>query len=165
MPDNLLLAYGAEELAQVAHSEDLAQIAPELMRLTIESGDRSSYTAEEIAAADEAMQRIQDALSRATAQMDGYLAAQYTLPLDAAVISGSAIPHHCGVIARYLLRVNDPEGNEETTPAAKRHKHSMMWLEDVAAGKVVLGGQLPTKPAGDMPVLSSAMKINWSLMP
>lgn len=71
-----------DALAQYAGPLDQAAVTGALLRLTIEGGDRSAYSAEEQAAADDAKARIDKMISIAESKVDGYLlGGKYTTPL------------------------------------------------------------------------------------
>lgn len=71
-----------ERLAQWAGPLDQVVVEGALLRLTIEGGDRSAYTAEQQAAADDALERINSMIDSAVSVVDGYLiSGGYTTPL------------------------------------------------------------------------------------
>lgn len=155
-PDDLVAWHGADELSRMATPADLATVTPELLRATIAGSDRSTWTAEEQAAADAALAAIQAALKDASRQMDGYLQARHPLPLAAAVVAGSPLPRICGDVARWLLF-----GRRVTEEVASRHDKAMAWLRDLAAGRVAL--PVPQAPATGLgaPVMSAQPRRGW----
>jgi phage gp36-like protein len=127
---------GARELAQVASDEHRPVVDSALMELTLTGGDRSEYDAEDIAAADDALARIDEAIADADGLIDGYLAKRgYTLPLN---------PVHRLVttwsrdITRYLLH-KDRLTAESNDPIYRNYKDAIRSLEKVAAGTLSLG--------------------------
>ncbi|HDS8578256.1 TPA: DUF1320 family protein [Klebsiella variicola] len=82
---------------------------------------------------------IDAALTDATALMDSYIVARYTLPLT---VVPATLPQVCGVIAWYYL--NDVRATEQAT---QRYKDAIRWLEGVRDGKIPLG----TDAAGASP--------------
>jgi phage gp36-like protein len=74
---------------------------------------------------------IVDALGDATALMDSYIVARYTLPLS---VAPATLPQVCCVIAWYYL--NDIRATEQAT---QRYKDAIRWLEGVRDGKIPLG--------------------------
>ena len=98
---------GARELAEVATATHEHIVAAELMEATLQGGDRSAWSADEIAVADDALQRIDDAVSDAQATIDGFLGKRGYLPLN-------PVPGHC-----YRL---DP-GDCSVLPAQGQNPH------------------------------------------
>lgn len=140
---------GALELAQVASDAHGAVVDAALMEATLLDGDRSAYTADQIAAADSARARIEQATVEAGAVIDGYLGRRYTLPLAAAP---PILATWARSIARYRLhasRISD----DRTDPVARDYRDAVRFLEQVAAGKFSLGTGDPERTsaaAGDV---------------
>ncbi|MFT4190843.1 MAG: DUF1320 domain-containing protein [Comamonas sp.] len=136
---------GARELAQVAGS--LAQPVRDdaLMDATLRAADRSAWTVAEVAAADAALARIDDAVAEAGAVIDGFLSQRgYTLPLTLPATSTgkSLLTSWCRAIARYLLnksRVTD----ESKDPVARDYRDALKMLQLMASGKLSLGADDP----------------------
>lgn len=134
-----------EALAQYAGPLDQAAVTGALLRLTIEGGDRSAYTAEEQAAADDAVTRIEKMIGIAESRVDGYLkGGNYSTPLtdvpesikqDVAAIAvyhlaadrategvrtamDDAI-HHLAAVSKGTVRLSaDAEGDDAETHSA-----------------------------------------------
>ncbi len=66
---------GARELALAASSDTAPVVAYALMDATLRGADRSAWTPEQLAAADAALARVQDAVAEAGALIDGHLGA------------------------------------------------------------------------------------------
>lgn len=132
-PTNMMLWFGAKELAEITGLDDLTPVPPTLMRLTIEEGNRTAYSNDEIAAADAALARLQAALDDAGRLMEAQLARRYTLPLDNAVIQQSPLPRICGDLARMLLQDDFSPGEPK-----ERHLRALQWLRDLADGRTEL---------------------------
>lgn len=130
---DLLLWYGAKELAQIAVPDDLPVVGADLLRLTIEAGDLDAFTDERIAAAQVGLTRMERALSDAQQLMNSYLALRYGLPLADALIANSALPRTCGAIARRLLH-QDRVPQEVMTG----YEMALSWLKDLATGQAEL---------------------------
>ncbi|MBF0180717.1 MAG: DUF1320 domain-containing protein [Magnetococcales bacterium] len=130
---DLLLWYGARELAQCAVPDDLPAIGADLMRLTIAEGDRTPFTPEEIAAADAGLAAIQAALTDAARLIDSYLATRHTLPLAADLAESSGLSRVCGALARRFL-------HHDQTPeeVARGYDQALAWLRDVGQGRAEL---------------------------
>lgn len=130
---HMLTWFGAKELAEVAVPDDHSAVSGELMRLTIEGGDRSGYPAEEIVSADLALQRILAVIEEGGRMLESYLAHRYPLPLDEATIVASPLPRVCSVLALTLLY-------DDQLPVSvdQRQQRTLSWLHDLAAGRVEL---------------------------
>lgn len=131
---------GARELAQVATAEHLRMVPYQLMEATLRGADRSSWSADEVVAADDALQRIEDAVAQAESLIDGYLARRgYGLPLSPVpdLVTGWARD-----IARYLLH-KDRGGKEDTDPVVRAYRDALKFLELTATGKFSLGALDP----------------------
>ena len=140
---------GARELALAASSDTAPVVAYALMDATLRGADRSAWTPEQVAAADAALQRVQDAVAEAGAVIDGYLAQRgYALPLSLPPTSTgkSLLTAWARSIARYLLngqRITD----ESKDPVARDYRDALKMLGQLAAGKLSLGGTDPAAPA------------------
>jgi len=135
-----LMAYaGADELAQVATPTDLSVVTGALMRLTVDAGDRSAFTAPEIAAADAALVNINQSLTDASEIVDGHLEARYTLPL-------SPVPKVLRVFTMDLarFRLHDQNAPDEVSG---RYKTAAKFLENLAKGAITLGAGDPNQGA------------------
>lgn len=131
---------GARELAQVATAEHLRMVPFELMEATLRGTDRSSWTPELVAAADDALQRIEEAVGQAESLVDGFLAQRgYPLPLAPVpeLVTGWVRD-----IARYLLH-KDRGGKEADDPIVRAYRDALKFLEMIAAGKFSLGASDP----------------------
>lgn len=139
---------GARELAQVSSSVAQPVRDEALMDATLRAADRSRWTAEEVAAADAALKRIDDAVAEADALIDGFLIQRgYTLPLVLSPTSTgkSVLTSWCRAIARYLLnksRVTD----ESKDPVVRDYRDALKMLQLLAAGKYSLGAGDPSMP-------------------
>jgi phage gp36-like protein len=126
----------------------------ELMDLTLRGADRGEYTADEIAAADEAAARITDASTEADGVIDGFLARRYPLPL--ATVPG-LVTAWARAITRYLLH-KDRITDERSDPIARDYRDALKLLGLVADGKFSLGAEDPgvTSPTSDVRFESDA---------
>lgn len=135
---------GAQELAQVATATHLRVVPAELMEATLRGGDRSAWTLDEVAAADDALQRIDNAVGQAEGMIDGYLAKRgYSLPLSPVpgLVTGWTRD-----IARYLLH-KDRRGIEDSDPIVRAYRDALRFLELIGAGKFSLGAEDPVQNA------------------
>lgn len=135
-PSGLMDRFGPRELAELSTADDLHIVDSELLRLTITGGDRSAFSAAEIATADEALARIQMALTEASAIIDSFLRPRYALPL---VPVPPPLPRLAGDIARFLLM--DDRATEE---ARSRYEAALKMLAEMRDGRLTLG---PSEPA------------------
>jgi phage gp36-like protein len=138
--DDLAERPGARELAQVATKEGVRAVATDLMEATLRGADRSAWPTDQVAVADDALQRIQDAVTEAESLIDGYLAKRsYPLPLSPVpkLVTGWARD-----IARYLLH-KDRGGKEDSDPIVRNYKDALKFLGLVAEGKFSLGAEDP----------------------
>lgn len=127
---------GSRELAEVASDEAKDMVPYELMALTLSGGDRSGFDAEQIADADEALARIDDAVADADGVIEGYLRmSNYTLPLN-------PVPRLVTVwsraITRYYLHKNR-RSLESDDIIVRDYKDALRLLEQTVSGKLSLG--------------------------
>lgn len=140
---------GAREIALLATSDSAPTVDYALMDATLRGTERSAWPAEQLAIADAALQRVQDAVAEADALIDGYLAQRgYTLPLLLPPTSTgkSMLTVWSRAITRYLLngsRITD----ESKDPVARDYRDALKRLAEVAAGRLSLGGTDPEAPA------------------
>ena len=146
-PAELAERPGARELAQVATPDGKAVIAFDLMDASLRGLDRGAWSAEDIATADAALQRIDDAVAEADAVIDGYLVKRgYAVPMDlAAASTRKLIAGWSRAIARYLLQ-KDSISDEKTSPIARDYRDAQRLLQLTADGKFSLGAEDPQAP-------------------
>lgn len=136
--DDLAERPGARELAQVATPEHARQVATELMEATLRGGDRSAWLPADVAVADDALQRVEDAVTQAESLIDGHLAKRnYPLPLSPVpkLVTGWVRD-----IARYLLH-KDRGGKEDSDPVVRGYKDAMKFLGMIVKGEFSLGAE------------------------
>lgn len=138
-PAQLAERPGARELAQVATRERDAIVADDLMDATLRDADRSTWSADELAIADDALARINEAIAEAGGIIDGFLAKRYPLPL--AIVPG-VVTAWARSITRYLLH-KDRLSGENDDPIVRDYRDAMKLLALVAAGKFSLGADDP----------------------
>lgn len=127
----LLARYSAEEIAQRADLSVPPLVYGELLSEAANGADLGSYTAEEQAAAQAALERVERALEDARQTIDSYLGGRYQLPLSNAP---EVLERIAGQLARYFL--HDDAATEQI---ANLYKDSLKFLESVASGRVQLG--------------------------
>ena len=136
---------GARELSQVATTEHEALVDYALMDATLRGGDRSAYSPDDIARADEAAERIVEAIGEADGVINGFLARRgYTLPLDPVP---SIVATWSRQITRYLLN-KDRITDERTDPIARDYRDALKFLQLTADGKFSLGMDDPQAGVG-----------------
>lgn len=141
---------GVRELAEVASDQHGQMVPYELMEQTLLLADRSDWSAADIALADKALTRIDDAVTRASDLIDGYLVRRYELPLALPV--PGLVMEWCRQISRYYLhqhRLSD----EKTDPVARDYRDALKFLQQLVEGKFFLGFNDPVATdSGDVAV-------------
>lgn len=151
-----MLSFGAEELAHLT-APDNRRVNGDLLRLTIEGGDRSGYSAEDIAAADKALKRLDEVLADASRRIDSYLAPRYRLPLSADLVEHSDLKQACQDVARWLLFDDAP-----TEAVTDRYDRTIAWLRDLSSGRASLGrDDMVATPPGRPVLRQSVSRIDW----
>ncbi|EPE0557289.1 gp436 family protein [Escherichia coli] len=93
--------------------------------------------------------KLNRALTDASALIDSYLSARYTLPLE--VIPAVLVQHCCAIAFYYLC---DQRASDQ---ARDRYREALAWLKDVMNGNVPVGvdtnGAAPE--SGDLPQIQS----------
>jgi phage gp36-like protein len=142
---------GARELAQVASTEHEAVVDAELMELTLRGGDRSGYLDEDIARADAAKARIEEAITETDDTIDAYLARRVTVPVP--------VPRILVQIARAFVRYELHKhlvAGEGDNPIVRDYRDKTKLLEAIRDGKVMLGATDPmsagSTSAGDVEI-------------
>lgn len=131
---------GATELAQVASSEHRAALVDSsLMELTLRAGNRSAYSADEIAAANEAKDRIDEAVTTGTETVDAYLARRVSIPRDP--VPGILV-RICRAVVRYDLH-KQLIGSDRDNPIVRDYREAIRMLEQLRDGKITLGADDP----------------------
>lgn len=138
-PAQLAERPGARELAQVATRERDAIVVDDLMDATLRTLDRSAWSADQIAIADDALARIMEAIAEAGGIIDGFLARRYPLPL--ATVPG-VLTAWARSITRYLLH-KDRLSTDQNDPIVRDYRDAMKLLQLVAEGKFSLGADDP----------------------
>lgn len=140
---------GATELAQVASAESGSIVDALLMDAVLRGNDTSAWSPDDVAAANDALARITDAINDAGGVMEGFLAKRgYTLPLDP--VPGVVV-NWARAITRYNLhkdRISDPK----TDPIGRDYQDAMKLLQLTATGQFSLGiGDTVTQPGVGLP--------------
>ncbi|MFC5525216.1 gp436 family protein [Rhodanobacter ginsengisoli] len=138
-PAQLAERPGARELAQVATRERDAIVVDDLMDATLRGTDRAAWTADQVAIADDALARINEAIDGAAGVIDGFLARRYPLPL--AVVSPIVVEWSRS-ITRYLLH-KDRISSDKDDPILRDYRDAQKMLQLTADGKFSLGADDP----------------------
>ncbi|MBB5204405.1 phage gp36-like protein [Inhella inkyongensis] len=149
---------GWDELAQRGSTSAL--VDGELLRLTVQGGDRSAYGLAAQADADGAVTRMTAALELASRHADTHLFPRYrtAMPLAPALVAGSDLPTVVATIA--LKRLYGTTVPEEIRKGAQ-------WAEDylmsLAKGQVSLGeaDTEVAQPAGRSVARTPAKAFDW----
>jgi len=127
---------GATELAQVATAEVDAIVDPALMDALLRGTDTSAWTPAQVAVGNDAIGRINDAITDAGGVIEGFLAKRgYPLPLNPVppIVGGWA-----RAITRYLLhkdRITDPK----VDPIGRDYQDALKFLQLTANGQFSIG--------------------------
>lgn len=150
-PTQLAEVPGALELAQVASDSHKAIVDADLMERTLRGGDRSGFTPEQIAEADEALARIVQVIGETDQFIDGFLRFRYPLPL-------ASVPDILTVWARAIVRYRlhkDLQGDDRTNPIVRDYRDAVRFLTEVREGRFSLG-------AGDTAVTNDSLDARFS---
>lgn len=135
---------GARELAEQATPQHQRLVDFELMEATLLGEDRSAWPAEDVAVADVALSRIDQAVADAEALINGFLAKRGYVPLD--TVPG-IVANWTRVIARYYLH-KDRVGTDDKDPVLRDYRDAIKLLQLTADGKFSLGFDDPVKATG-----------------
>ncbi|RKZ65127.1 MAG: hypothetical protein DRR16_21695 [Candidatus Parabeggiatoa sp. nov. 3] len=156
----LIVFFGALEIAQLATPLRYFAITPELLILTSNEEDRSGYTAEEIEAANETLAVVEEAITYASQEMDSYFVKNYNLPLSENILETNPISGFCGDIVRYRLSKSHPKQEIKD-----RYESCLRWLRDIATGKagiVDLETESGATPTGNKILIQQTLSnFNW----
>lgn len=126
---------GSKELAQVATPEQHRVVDTALMQATLLGADRAAWPEADIAVADAALARINDAVSDAAALIDGFLGKRGYLPLNP--VPG-VVTTWCRAISRYFLHQHRLNADDKD-PITRDYKDALRLLQLTADGKFSLG--------------------------
>jgi phage gp36-like protein len=132
---------GARELAEQATPQHLTVVDFALMEATLLGTDRSAWSADEIAVADEALARVDLAVADAEAFIDGFLDQRGYLPLYPVP---RIVANWARMIARYYLH-KDRVGSDDNDPVLRDYRDALKMLQLTADGKFSIGLTEPEK--------------------
>jgi len=134
-----LLADGPDGLNELS---ELFQVVQALLRATIDGADRSAWTAEEIAAADEALDTIQQRCLEAQGEVDARLVKRgYAVPMDP--VQFPLLATWARKIARYHLHPQRDRTTEDSGRIERDYRDAIRALDQVAAGELSIGAGDP----------------------
>lgn len=140
---DLITRFSPDEIAQRAAPEGI-RVSGELLVLTVQGGDRSAYGAEEIAAADAALLRVNEVLGDSSAIVDSYVSDRVKLPLN-------PVPRLLiqldGDVWRYFIYDDDVP---EDSIIERRYKQALKTLAMIRDGELSFGVQ--PEPTGNADV-------------
>lgn len=129
---------GARELAQVAAPEHKPMVSYELMEATLLGADRSTFESDDVAIADEALARIDDAIADAQGVIDAHLLKRgYQIPFG-------QVPRLLTSLARAIVRYflhKDRANLDNDDTLVRDYKDALKQLQLIADGKISLGLQ------------------------
>ena len=134
----------AQELAELFHIDQA------LLAATIAGTDRSAWSVDEIATADEALASIARFIVQADGEVNSRLSRRgYVLPISA--ITFPVLTVWARAIARYHVNRQRDRTNEETGRIERDYREALRALDLIAAGKLSLGAgdPLDVDAAGD----------------
>jgi phage gp36-like protein len=133
------LVEGQGSLLEMAQ---LHELPPELLAATIAGGDRSAWSADEIAAADAALASLLVKLDEASSEVDTYLVRRgYDVPLSSAQFP--VLKTWTRMVARYHIQQQRDKTNEDSGRIERDYRSASRALEAVAAGDRALGAGDP----------------------
>jgi phage gp36-like protein len=148
----------ADEIAQ------LFDLPPELWRLTLEGGDRSEYSVDEIAAADATLESVTAICARATGEVDAYLSQRgYLVPMDP--LQFPVLVTWSRAIARYHLHPDRERTGEELGRIERDYRDARRALQLVADAKLSLGAGDPLAPGSSQPGETDSGPIRYTGKP
>ena len=120
------------------------------------SDDTSSFTAEELAVAQAALDRTVLAIDAAARLINGYVAKRHPNGLSQSQIDSSPLPDIALVLVKYELMVTTDEDTRNN------HKAAMAQLRDISSGALSLGADDPAKPSDTRIVVGSGnSRFEW----
>lgn len=136
--------FGCDEAAQLLSDASISVSPANLLASVTTSTMPPGITADEAAATDAAVQRLERALGITTNLMDGYLRAVVSLPIAADDANAGALEECCCHLTRYSL-----SSAPGTMSDAKRDENTrwLGWLRDISARRVQLISTQTQDPA------------------
>lgn len=149
--DQMAVNPGAKELAEVATPEHLPIVDAALMHARLTGASRAAWQPEELDACEQAVSRINAAITDAAGLIDGFLATRGYLPLqqipDILVV-------WCRAIVRYKLHINRLNADDKD-PITRDYNDALKLLRLTADGKFSLGATDPVSTSSNAPEWST----------
>lgn len=125
---------------------ELFELDPPLLRATIDSGDRSGFDPDDVAAADAALASVHSEILRAAGEIDARLVMRgYGLPVN--VAQCPVLVTYARALVRYQLHAQRDRTDEGHTFRIERdRREALQALDQIAAGKLGLGPNDPLAP-------------------
>lgn len=133
LPSDLLYFPGIVEIAQLSWPEN-QQAIPELLEATILQQSRIAWTAEEQAAADDALVMLQAACESGSAEADSYLT-NIAVPVPTPRVLQDKVRD----LVRYFLYARIA-----TEDIIRVRKEAIAWFKALAAGQISLSSSIST---------------------
>lgn len=138
------LADGPEGLKELS---ELYGIDAALLAATLDGGDRSAWTIDEQAEADEALDSVNRFIALGDGEVDARLSQRgYQLPMSAAQFPVLTV--WARAIVRYHIHRQRDRTSEETGRIERDYRDALRALDYVAQGKLSLGAGDPLAGAG-----------------
>lgn len=147
---------GTYELGNILAGRVEGDINTLILVALANSEDTSSFTAEDVAVAQAALDRVALAIDAATRLINGYVAKRYPNGLSQSQIDNSPLPDIALVLVKYELMVTTDEDTRNN------HKAAMAQLRDISNGALSLGTEDPAKPSDTrIEVGSGNSRFDW----
>lgn len=131
-PADLLERYEADLVAQRAAPEGV-RVTGDMLNAAIYENDTSAYSADEVAAIEAAIERMEKALADATEFVNSYAADRYTVPL--APLPQMVVRITCSIARFYLW---GDEASKDSVPE-RDYKQAEKTLQAIRAGDITIG--------------------------
>lgn len=132
---------GEFELVSILGGRIHDEINSDAFCALVTESDTNGFSADELAVAQAASDRVQNSIDSATLLINGYVVKRHPQGLTAADIADSPLPDIALAFVKYELMVN----TDDDTKA--NHKNAMARLRDIASGMLSLGITDPAKPS------------------
>jgi phage gp36-like protein len=131
---DLIARFSAEEIAQRAAPEGV-RVSGDLLKITISGGDRSAYSADEIAAADAALERLDDVLGDAAAYVDSRISVRFAAPITTDTGVRTLVRIECDIARFYLY----DDAVDKDSVIQRRFDGARKDCDAIATGDMKLG--------------------------
>jgi phage gp36-like protein len=145
--DQLAVNPGAKELAEVATPEHLPIVDAALMYARLTGASRATWQPAELDACEQAVSRINAAITDAAGLIDGFLSVRGYLPLQQVP---DILVVWCRAIVRYKLHINRLNSDDKD-PVTRDYNDALKLLRLTADGKFSLGAADPVSTSSNAP--------------